>query len=90
MDLKHLDRSASEYHWVMETWLTVPGLTIHEATMIRTFQESLNKSLADFDQIRRIALTPSFFPVLKSAAAKAIAAGVLINWSEFPHHDQAA
>jgi hypothetical protein len=89
MELSDLDRSMSEYEWVMETWLTVPDLTMQESTLIRTFQSSLKKGFEDFDQIRRIALQPAFLPVLKSAVAKAIAAGVLIKWSEYPYAEAA-
>lgn len=83
MALKELDRSTEEYLWVMETWLKVPGLTANESSLIRTMLESVNTSIADFDQIRRIVLQPSFFPTLWSAMQKANQAGVLIEWSEY-------
>lgn len=90
MALKELDRSPAEYLWVMETWLGVPGLSAPEVAMIQTFKTSVEKGLADFDQLRRIASQPAFKPVLRSAMFKAAMAGVLFNWSEYPYHDQAA
>jgi hypothetical protein len=89
MQLNDLDRSFEEYLWVLDTWLAVPGLTIPESTLISTFRKGLLKSSNDFDQLRRIALQPAFLPVLKTAIAKAIAAGVLINWSDYPHAEAA-
>ena len=83
MDLKPLARPQDHYLWVMDRWREVPGLTSSEVTLIRTFQQSLQKGLGDFDQLRRIALQPAFLPTLRSATQKAIAAGVLLNWSEY-------
>lgn len=78
-----LDRTKAEYHWVLDTWLTTPGLTHNESVLIRSLKKALETSLADFDQLRRIAVQPAFLPHLRSAAAKAMAAGLLLDWSSY-------
>lgn len=83
MQLDALDRPVEQYQWVLTTWLTTPGLNANEAILLRSMQTALNRSLEDFDQMRRIALQPAFLTTLQSAGAKAIAAGKLISWSEY-------
>lgn len=80
---KPLDRPLAQYHWVLETWLTTPDLTVNETTLIKAFQKALNNSLTEFDQLRQIAVQPAFINTLRSAAAKANAAGLLLEWSEY-------
>ncbi|WP_454287285.1 hypothetical protein [Rhizobium arsenicireducens] len=81
--MEPLDRSAEQYSWVLRTWLTTPNLTPNEIALIKVLQEGLEKSMNDFDQLRRIAVQPAFITHLKSSAAKAIAAGKLKSWSEY-------
>ncbi|MBC2806629.1 hypothetical protein ACCS91_33600 [Rhizobium ruizarguesonis] len=83
MDLKPLDRPSDQYLWVMDRWLETPDLTVNERTLIKTMSQSLRKGLDDFDQLRRIAVQPAFISTLRSAAAKAMAAGILLDWSEY-------
>lgn len=83
MELKVLDRPVEQYHWVLNTWLTTPGLSANEVILIRSMQTALNRSLEDFNQLRHIALQPAFLGTLKSARDKAVAAGKLISWSEY-------
>ena len=78
-----LDRPEAQYHWVLDTWLTTPDLTHNEEVIIRALKTSLNNSLAEFDQMRRIAAEPAFFPHIHSAARKAMAAGLLLEWSQY-------
>jgi hypothetical protein len=80
---KDLDRTEAEYHWVLNTWLTTPDLNHNEATLIRALKTALEKSLADFDQLRRITVQPAFLPHLRSAAGKAVAAGLLTDWNHY-------
>jgi hypothetical protein len=80
---KDLDRPVAQYHWVLDTWLTTPDLTVNEAVLIRALKTALNNSLAEFDQLRRIAVQPAFLPTIRSAAAKAMAAGLLLEWSDY-------
>ena len=78
-----LDRTEAEYQWVLNTWLTTPGLNHNETVLIQSLKKALETSLADFDQLRRIAVQPAFLPHLRSAAAKAMAAGLLLEWSDY-------
>jgi hypothetical protein len=78
-----LDRPEAQYHWVLNTWLTTPGLTHGEATLVRALKTALDNSLAEFDQLRRIAVQPAFLPTLRSAAQKAMAAGLLLDWTDY-------
>lgn len=81
--LKDLDRPEAQYHWVLDTWHTTPGLTANEAILVRALKTALTNSLAEFDQMRRIATQPGFLPTLQSAAAKAMAAGLLLDWNDY-------
>jgi hypothetical protein len=78
-----LDRTEAEYRWVLDTWLTTPGLQHNEAAVIRALLSALNNSLAEFDQMRRIMVQPAFFPHVRSAAQKAMAAGLLLDWNDY-------
>jgi hypothetical protein len=82
MEPKPLDRSVDIYRSVLITWLETPNLNQNEVALIQAMLNGLEKSLIEFDQLRRIATQPAFFPHLKSAAAKAMAAGKLKSWSE--------
>lgn len=78
-----LDRPEAQYHWVLDTWLTTPGLTVNEAVFVQALKTALNNSLAEFDQLRRIAVQPAFLPTLRSAAQKAMQAGLLLDWNDY-------
>ena len=78
-----LDRPEAQYRWVLTTWLTTPGLTANEAIIIRTLTTALDKSMDEFDQMRRIMVQPAFIQHLRSAAQKAMAAGLLCQWSDY-------
>jgi hypothetical protein len=78
-----LDRPAADYHTVLDVWLTTPDLTVAEASVIRALKTSLNNSLGEFDQMRRIMVGPGFLPHVASAARKAMDAGLLLEWSQY-------
>lgn len=82
MEPKPLDRSADIYRSVLLTWLETPNLTQNEATIVQSLLEALDRSLMEFDQMRRVAVQPAFLPHLQSAARKAMAANRLKSWSE--------
>lgn len=83
MHFEPLDRPTDHYRWVLKTWLTTPTLTLNESTLVRTLLDGLEKSIADFDQLRKIAVQPAFINTLQSAARKAMAAGLLTDWDQY-------
>ncbi|KQS84332.1 hypothetical protein [Rhizobium sp. Leaf383] len=80
---KDLDRPVAQYRRVLSTWLETPGLSLNEAILVRSLSTALNNSLEEFDQLRRIMVQPAFLPTLRSAAAKAQAAGLLLDWNDY-------
>ena len=83
MEFKPLQHPPAVYLAILNEWLTTPDLSHNEISLVMTLKQGLEKSIDDFDQLRRIAASPAFISTLKSAASKAIVAGKLTSWSQY-------